>query len=186
MNKLGQDMKKSSNWQQNFDSKKHPEFSGGPGGKEDWRFRWKDGRWWFWTPGDHWLWYDDGRWNNYGYYGYTDPYVVGRPILENFSGGPIKIINPASNQAGLNYTLNGVTYSIPPGYSQDLREDRSWIIEFNRGSNMGDAQYGLTTGIYKFVRTGHGWELYRSDFDQPSGPPNPMPMNPTPMNAPTQ
>lgn len=33
---------------------------------EDWRYRWYDGRWWYWTPQDCWMWYgDDGRWVEY-------------------------------------------------------------------------------------------------------------------------
>jgi hypothetical protein len=29
----------------------------------DWRYRWFEGRWWYWTPQNRWMWYgDDGRW----------------------------------------------------------------------------------------------------------------------------
>jgi hypothetical protein len=29
----------------------------------DWRYRWFEGRWWYWTPQNRWLWYsNDGRW----------------------------------------------------------------------------------------------------------------------------
>ena len=81
------------------------------------------------------MWYgDDGRWLNYG-----NAYVVQRPILEDFSGGPIKIVNPAKNGVTLNYTLDGNAFTIPPGYSQDLREDRAWVIEFSRGELGSDA-----------------------------------------------
>jgi hypothetical protein len=30
---------------------------------EQWRYRWFNGRWWYWTPQNRWMWYgDDGRW----------------------------------------------------------------------------------------------------------------------------
>jgi hypothetical protein len=128
-------------------------------------------------------WYG-GYYPRYGYgYGYGgSPYIVERPILENplpganFSGSPIRIVNPASSRANLSYTLNGVAYTIQPGESQDLREDRAWVIEFNRGGSFGQARYGLQTGMYSFSVTDHGWELYRGPLEQTSGgPPNPPP-----------
>jgi hypothetical protein len=33
------------------------------GGPNDWRYRWHDGRWWYWTPENRWMWYSDaGQW----------------------------------------------------------------------------------------------------------------------------
>ena len=83
---------------------------------------------------------------NYGYYQPGTPYVVQRPIIENpfFSGLPIEITNPATSGMTLSYMLNDVTYSIPPGYSQNLTLDRSWVISFDRGGNFGPARYGLS------------------------------------------
>ncbi len=148
---------------------------------EDWRYRWDNGRWWFWGPGNRWSWWNSGRWYNY--------YYTGQPVLENFSGGPIKIVNPAKSGVTLNYLLNGAAYSIPPGYSQDLQEDRAWVIQFSRGPNLDQARYGLQTGVYTFARTDHGWELYRSDFPQATAPspPTAAPTNPPaiPVNPPT-
>jgi hypothetical protein len=79
-----------------------------------------------------------------------------------FSGGPITINNPATNNAALSYTLDGDTYTILPGYVQDLREDRAWVIRFSRSANGDKAQYSLQSGTYAFTSTDHGWELYRS------------------------
>jgi hypothetical protein len=32
-----------------------------------WRYRWYEGRWWYWTPQNRWMWYsDDGRWVDFG------------------------------------------------------------------------------------------------------------------------
>ena len=104
-----------------YDARNRPEFSAAKGeGRDSWRYCWDNGRWWFWGPDNRWMWYgDDGQWLNYG-----NAYVVQRPIAEGFSGGPIKIVNPAENKVTLNYTLGGQAFSLPPGYSQELREDR--------------------------------------------------------------
>jgi hypothetical protein len=176
---MNQGMSQGMNPNKFYSSNNKPEFSGDKG-KDNWRYRWDNGRWWFWGPGDQWMWYgDDGRWLNY-----NNAYVVNRPILENFSGDPIKIVNPAKNGVTLNYTLNGALFNIPPGYSQDLREDRAWVIQFNRGQSLDQARYGLNSGVYTFGRTDHGWELYRSDLPQAIGPPAPIaPTNPS--TAPT-
>ena len=150
-----------------YDARNRPEFSGGSGeGRDSWRYCWDNGRWWFWGPDNRWMWYgDDDRWQNYG-----NAYVVQRPILEGFSGGPIRIVNPAKNGVTVNYTLDGNAFTIPPGYSQDLREDRAWVIEFSRGTNLDQTQYGLTSGVYTFARTDHGVELYRTEFTQAAAP----------------
>lgn len=125
---------------------------------------------------------------HYGYYRPVVPYVVQRPIIEEpaFSGLPIKITNPATSGATLSYVLNGVTYSIPPGYSQDLVMDRSWVISFSRGETFGGARYGLEPGMYTFAHTDHGWELYHGEVPQPSAAPTPPslpPANPAPSAA---
>ena len=163
---------------QTFDAHNRPDFSGGREGRDSWRYRWDNDHWWFWGPGNRWMWYgDDGRWL---YYGNVD--VVQSPILENFSGGPIKIVNPAKSGVTLSYLLDGNDFTIPPGYSQELREDRAWVIEFSRGANLDQARYGLQSGVYTFTRTDHGWELYRSDFQQAAAPqpPKAAPANPSP------
>jgi hypothetical protein len=174
------------NTHKNYDIHNKPEFLDSKVGHDSWRYRWDNGRWWFWGPGDRWMWYsDDGRWLDYG-----NAYVVRRPILENFSGGPIKIVNPSKNAVTLNYMLNGNLYSIPPGYSQDLSEDRAWVIQFSRGANLDQARYGLQSGVYTFSNTNNGWELFRSEFPQMVAPSAPMaaPTNPSavPVNPPSQ
>ena len=79
-----------------------------------------------------------------------------------FSGGAITITNPATSKITLSYTLDGNAYTIPPGYRQDLRADRAWVIQFTRGTNLDRARYELPSGRYSFTSTDHGWELYRS------------------------
>ncbi|MGA2033274.1 MAG: hypothetical protein ABSG68_13530 [Thermoguttaceae bacterium] len=146
------------------------QFAGGAGvaaGPDSWRYRSDNGRWWYWTPQNRWMWYgDNGQWMDYSAdnYSYATPYAVARPVEANFSGGPITISNPATNTVTLNYTLDGTAYTIPPGYNQDVREDRAWVIQFSRGANLDQAQYGLQSGRYTFTATDQGWELYRSEL----------------------
>lgn len=124
---------------------------------------------------------DDGRWQEYG-----DAYVVQSPIMEEFSGGPIKIVNPVKNNMTVNYTLDGTEFTIPPGYSQNLQEDRAWVIEFSRGTDLEQVQYGLQSGVYTFAVTDQGLELYRSEFPKTVAPkvapqpPTAAPTNPSP------
>ena len=120
----------------------------------------------------------------HGPHGY---WVGGRYVLENpiLVGLPIRITNPAANTATLSYVLNGATYSIAPGYSQDLTSDRPWVITFSRGGTFGEGRYGLESGLYTFTQTDHGWELYHGALAQPAAMPAPVnpPMNPTPSTA---
>jgi hypothetical protein len=85
-----------------------------------------------------------------------------KEAVAKFSGGPITITNPAASKVTFSYTLDGNAYAIPPGYSQELREDRVWVIQFSRGTNLGQARYSLLPGMYSFTNTDHGWELYGS------------------------
>ena len=131
----------------------------------------------FWGVHNRWMSYgDDGRWQDYG-----NPYVVRRPIVNNFSGGLIKIANPAANQETLSYTLDGNAYTISPGYSQEFREDRDWVVEFSRGENLEQARYGLQSGRALFlpVRTTVGERIEASSqtaagtTGSPAAPANP-------------
>jgi hypothetical protein len=79
-----------------------------------------------------------------------------------FSGGPISIINPATNNTTLTYSLGGDAFTIPPGYRQNFHEDRAWAIRFSPGANRDEVQYRLHSGLYTFTDTNHGWELYHS------------------------
>jgi hypothetical protein len=153
----------------------NPQVSGGAGAAatgENWRLRSDNGRWWYWTPQNRWMWYsDDGQWMDYSADSdAATTYVAARPVEAdplpeaNFSGRPIKITNPAANRVTLSYTLDGTAYTIPPGYSQDFRDDRAWEIKFSRGANLAQAEYGLQSGLYSFTSTDHGWELYRSEL----------------------
>ena len=109
---------------------------------------WRNGGWGYWQNG---VWIVDPT--------YEGVYTVQRPII-NFSGAPIKIVNPLGNRVALSYTLNGMTYTIQPGFSQEFAEDRDWAIDFSRGPNLGEALYGCTPVCINFAPEGGGWELF--------------------------
>ena len=117
-----------------------------------------------------WKWYP-----GHGWYAPDGTYLVARPIFE-----PIRIVNPLGGAATLNYTLNGTPYAIPPGFSQELNDDRLWVIEFRRGPDLGLRRYALHSGRYRFASTTNGWELYRTEV--PAVPP-PVPTTPPPGQA---
>jgi hypothetical protein len=121
-----------------------------------------------WPSNWTWRWYP-GR----GWYAPNGSYLVARPILD-----PILIVNPPENRATLNYTLNGARYSIPPGHSQELNDDRPWVIEFSRGGGFGQAQYTLQPGRYHFAGSPGGWELFGTE-PPAAGPPGLPPANPS-------
>lgn len=78
------------------------------------------------------------------------------------AGGTIRIVNPATSGQVLQYTLNNTAYTIQPGQTQTLTNDRAWTIAFDRGGHYGQSRYSLSTGTYNFTSTGQGWNLFRS------------------------
>jgi hypothetical protein len=45
-----------------------------------WRYRYHNGRWWYWTPNNYWMYYGGGRWYRHGAYagyGYGPRYGYG-------------------------------------------------------------------------------------------------------------
>jgi hypothetical protein len=75
-------------------------------------------------------------------------------------GLPIKIVCPDDLGAELTYTLNEHEYTIKPGESQTLVNNRQWVITFDRGADYGTAQYSMSAGTYTFALTKKGWDIY--------------------------
>ncbi len=122
-------------------------------------------------------WPSNWNWRFYpgrGWYAPSGRYLAARPILE-----PIRIINPPENGVTLNYTVNGFRFSIPPGHTQELNDDRRWVIEFSQGAGFGPAKYALQPGRYHFASSPGGWELFGPE-PPAAGPPGVPPTNPPP------
>ena len=96
-----------------------------------------------------------------GSYTVTQP-IRSLPPAPTFDGGPIVLTNPATNDKPIEYSVNGNRFVIKPGQSQKFVHDRGWIVEFDRGQNLGSAQYSLKAANYKFKPTSKGWELFES------------------------
>ena len=75
----------------------------------------------------------------------------------------VSIVNPADTQTTLAFAVNGQTYSLEAGKTQDLELNENMVIEFDRGSGNDTGRYSLSEGVYRFGSTPKGWELFRSN-----------------------
>ncbi|MDB5347574.1 MAG: hypothetical protein JWP89_5951 [Schlesneria sp.] len=76
--------------------------------------------------------------------------------------GKVLITNPRDSGGDVNYVLNGNNYSIQPGQTQSLDNDRVWTIDFASSGPRGGVRYTLSPGQFKFVVKESGWELVRA------------------------
>lgn len=77
-----------------------------------------------------------------------------------YDGGPIVISCPSDAPAPISYVLNGYTYTMKPGESQQFTNDRNWVVQFTRGvPGTADRKYTLSTGKYRFDPSSQGWDL---------------------------
>jgi hypothetical protein len=80
--------------------------------------------------------------------------------------------------------------TVQPGETLRLTEYADYRISFDRGDRFGTATYTIYEGLYEFVQTDRGWELFRQKEDAPmtaapagapapaDAPPPPLPANP--------
>ncbi len=92
------------------------------------------------------------------------PNVIPGSMIGGF--GKVLITNPADSGGDVNYVLNGNKYSIQPGQTQSLDNDRVWTIDFASGGPRGGVRYTLSPGQFKFVVKESGWELVRAANQQ--------------------
>ena len=117
--------------------------------------------------------------NGYSYPGYNSGTVIdsspvynSAPVISSTvvpnnppmrtGGGDVIIENSAENASTVNYSLNGNNYTIQPGQTQRIANDRQWVVEFDRGEGQGTARYTLSEGRFRFKPTEQGWELMRA------------------------
>ena len=95
------------------------------------------------------------------------PLGVGESTSEtsiNYADGArsgVLIINPAENDAEINFVLDNSSHDVAAGFSRNFTGKDSWVIRFNRGSSKKDARYVIEPGTYVFVPGDNGWELFR-------------------------
>jgi hypothetical protein len=79
---------------------------------------------------------------------------------------PVKIVNPAATNATISFSIDGQSYSLPPGKTHlySLRAGADSPIEFGRGGGFGDARYTLNSGTYTFAATPKGWNLFQGEI----------------------
>ena len=97
----------------------------------------------------------------------VDEYNNSQPLAPHrtYTGARIRIVNPKKHDATLSYTLNEHPVEIRPGETQDLTDNRDWVIEFDRGEGFGKTKYSLDPGgEYTFAWTENGWELYHKNI----------------------
>lgn len=91
--------------------------------------------------------------------------ILGEPFRELSritwpSRGPIVIRHRADAKEDLSYTLNGLTYSIKPGYEQKFEDDRKWIIALGDEKTKKPKRYTLTAGDYRFISREGAYDLF--------------------------
>jgi hypothetical protein len=81
----------------------------------------------------------------------------------------VQIVNPAETQTTLGFAVNGQTYSLDAGKTQELQLTGNTVIEFDRGGSENDpGRYTLSGGVYRFASTPQGWELYKASSATPA------------------
>ncbi len=88
----------------------------------------------------------------------VDPYVAPIPAP---AVKIVRIVNPAVTRTALGFTIDGQSYTLNAGQTQNVELADSAVIEFDRGSGNQAARYTITEGVYQFASTPQGWELYR-------------------------
>jgi hypothetical protein len=81
----------------------------------------------------------------------------------------LTLVNPAGNRLELTVVVDGRPITLPPGKSHQLMAERgSWLVQFHRGGDFGDATFHLTGGAFAFASTAKGWSL--TEVRQPAAP----------------
>jgi hypothetical protein len=96
------------------------------------------------------------------------PLAAGEPVPvadADYHEGDTILANAADSGGPVSYAINQQTFTMQPGYTQELPAGRSWQITFDRGGSFGQAQYQLDPGQgYEFRAGNQGWELYKETY----------------------
>ena len=109
----------------------------------------------------------------------TPQYINTTPALPAPDGGQVILFVPADAARAVQYTINGESFTLKPGESQTVVNDRRLTIEFPPTSGGQIAlRYTLLTGRYKFKPSGSGMGLFQTQDAPPTqvaSPPVPQP-----------
>ena len=91
---------------------------------------------------------------------------AGDPLPEDsgktYSG--IVIRSSKETPSEVNYTINGYAFALKPGYTQQLDENSSWVIEYDRGGSFGTQRQTLESGTHEFSVNPDGWKLSKKTY----------------------
>ena len=97
------------------------------------------------------------------------PCMDSEPIPEadaGLTGGCGVILNnPKSSRGKVNYTLDGKSFSMEPGYTHELPGGRTYLLEFDKGGTFGKARYSLAEGTYDFGVGSQGWDVFSKTYE---------------------
>jgi hypothetical protein len=73
--------------------------------------------------------------------------------------------NPAGSPGPINYVLDGTSYTLAAGSTQELSISAPCVIEFDRGVGGAEGRFTLAAGSYRFGIGDQGWDLYSTTYD---------------------
>jgi hypothetical protein len=125
----------------------------------------------YWSPGSGYSYGYPRGWSYRTYGGYYDGDYYMQPgrsysyqVEAPYDGPGVAICNHADVE--LSFTIDDRRHvRIAPGETMRLGQKGQFVISFDRGSDFGSARYAIHEGLYEFIPTDGGWELYRQKAD---------------------
>lgn len=109
-------------------------------------------------------------------------------VAPSFQGAGMVVSNPRGNSGTVNFTLDGQTYTLEPGYQISLKTRPSYSIAFGRGDGGAAQSYTLSDGkIYNFSAASGVWDVREASpaaaqaAVAPTAPSNAAPVNAAPV-----
>lgn len=103
--------------------------------------------------------------------GYPNPgsgsgYVPSNPLPEMPTDPDTAVVvtNPEKNGAPISFLAGGRSFTLAPGYQQVVKQGGSVEVRFDRGGSFGTARYTLRDGVFQFLVTDEGWNLFRKVY----------------------
>jgi hypothetical protein len=72
--------------------------------------------------------------------------------------------NPRDNPAKVNYVVDGRTYELKAGESRTHAITPKSKIGFNRGGSLGNTEYRLSSGAFRFAIQEQAWQLHKMSY----------------------